>query len=62
LLELLLILFALALPFRLWQRHQSRRQNRIDAAYDRARLNRLSGAGPIGGAKAIYGERFYNPR
>jgi len=61
-LELLFIALVLALPFRLWRRSQDRRQNRIDAAFDRARLDRLSGAGSSGGAKALYGERFYNPR
>lgn len=58
----MIIALMLALPWRLWRRTHERRQERIDAAFDRARLDRLSGSGPSGGVTSVYGERFYNPR
>ncbi len=60
-LELLIIALALAFPYRMWRRRHERRQGRIDAAFNRARLVSLSGTGPTGRAP-VYGERFYNPR
>lgn len=61
-LELLILALILMLPYRLVRRRHHRRQGRISAAYDRARLVRLSGAGANRGSSALYGERFYNPR
>lgn len=59
--ELALIALGLALPLRLWRRRHERRQERLDAAYDRARSVRLAGGGLCGSFTGIYTERFFNP-
>lgn len=59
-----ILVIALMASAGLWslRRHRSRRRHRLDAAYDRARQVRLAGIGSQGTARAIYTERFFNPR
>lgn len=47
-LELLIIAMILAYPYRMWRRRYERRQGRIDAAFNRARLISLSGTNSTG--------------